>query len=96
LDSEIIHIQPNPEAHADVVAVATQNNECRLIRFMTNEIMATISNVTTMSWSPKGKQIACGTRDGSIIPYDIEGTQKDEISPLPSQTGFYGESVVYL
>jgi WD40 repeat protein len=92
LDSEIIYIQPNPEVYPDVIAVITQNNECELIRFMTNEIIATISNSTVVCWSPKGKQIVCGTRNGMILAYDIEGNQKDKITPPPSQTAsVYGK-----
>lgn len=85
MDTEIIYIQPNPEVCPDVVAVATQNDECKLIRYMTSEIMATLTNATTMSWSPKGKQIVCGTRDARLIAYDTEGNQKDELAPPPSR-----------
>lgn len=85
MDDEIIYIQPNPEVYPDVIAVATQNDECKLIRYMTSEIMATLPNSTTMSWSPKGKQIVCGTKDARLIAYDMEGNQKDEIPSPPNQ-----------
>lgn len=38
-------------------------------------------NVHSICWSRKGKQIACGSLNGSIFTYDIEGNQKDEILP---------------
>lgn len=85
MDNEIIYIKSNPEAHPDIIAVITQSDECKLIRFMTNEIISTISNATSMSWSPKGKQIVCGTRNGTIFAYDNNGKQMDEITPPPSQ-----------
>lgn len=46
-----------------------------------NGVIATMHNVHSICWSRKGKQIACGSSNGSIFTYDIEGTQKDEISP---------------
>ncbi|GAA5799694.1 hypothetical protein HPULCUR_005111 [Helicostylum pulchrum] len=98
LDEEIIYIQPNPEVYPDVIAVTTRNDKCKLIRYMTSETMAVLSNATSMCWSPKGKQIVCGTRDGKIIAYDMEGNQKDEITPPVDQNSpdIYVNAVVWI
>lgn len=74
---EIKSIQPNPEVYPDIVAILTDDNRCELIQ--NNDVIAIMHNTHSICWSPKGKQIACGSSTGSIITYDIEGTQKDEV-----------------
>lgn len=91
MGSEITFIKPNPEFYPDIVAVCTDNHELKLVRYMQKQIVLTISNVTSLSWSPKGKQIVCGTTDGILYAYDLEGNPKDEIAPpLEVQSNHYG------
>ncbi|KAI8332160.1 hypothetical protein EDC96DRAFT_488803 [Choanephora cucurbitarum] len=77
----ILHIQPNPEAHPEIVAIITEKNECQLINYMKKTVVAVIPDAAAICWSPKGKQIAVGTSDGTIHTYDINGTIKDKIPP---------------
>ncbi|KAI8354683.1 hypothetical protein BD560DRAFT_407524 [Blakeslea trispora] len=81
LPVDIMHIQPNPEAHPNIIAIITKNSECQLINYMKKQVVAVMPNATAMSWSPKGKQIVVGTHEGAVRAYDVSGTQKDEIFP---------------
>ncbi|KAK4513934.1 ribose phosphate diphosphokinase subunit prs4 [Mucor velutinosus] len=76
---EIVSLQPNPEAYPDIIAILTNDNRCELIQ--NNDVIAIMHNAHSICWSPKGKQIACGSSAGSIMTYDIEGNQKDEVPP---------------
>jgi WD40 repeat protein len=94
MGGEITFIKPNPEAYPDILAVCTKNNELRLVRYLQKQVISTIYNITSLCWSPKGKQIICGTKDGTLYAYDIEGNPKDEIQAPPAvQSDHYGKSV---
>ncbi|KAG1454221.1 hypothetical protein G6F56_007376 [Rhizopus delemar] len=82
LDSEIISVHPNPEVYPDLVSVCVHNNGCKLVQITTGKIIHTIPYATSASWSPKGKQIVCGNKEGGIRAFDISGTVKDDI-PAP-------------
>ncbi|KAI8645004.1 hypothetical protein BD408DRAFT_96639 [Parasitella parasitica] len=76
---EIINLHPNPEAYPDIIAIQTKKNQCELIQ--NNGVIATIDDVHSICWSRKGKQIACGSSDGSINTYNLEGKLVVEIKP---------------
>ena len=40
--------------------------------------------ITAVCWSPKGKQVVCGRKDGQLVPYDSEGAEKTAIG-LPTE-----------
>ncbi|CAO3666663.1 unnamed protein product [Rhizopus microsporus] len=87
LSCDIISIHPNPEVYPDLLGVCVENKGCQLVQISNGQIVATIPNAVTASWSPKGKQIACGDREGVIRAFDISGALKDEIAPPTSAQG---------
>ena len=72
------------------MGVCVENKGCQLVQISNGQIVATIPNAVTASWSPKGKQIACGDREGVIRAFDISGALKDEIAPPTSAQGKEG------
>ncbi|KAI8982970.1 hypothetical protein BDB01DRAFT_835751 [Pilobolus umbonatus] len=93
VDNTIIDCQANPHAFPDVLAVCTESDECHLINFSLGEKLITLSHVTAICWSPKGKQIVCGSRDGFIRTYDMKGVKKT-IHPPAAMTANYGDEEV--
>lgn len=96
MDADILFIQPNPEVYRDVIAVITQKNEGKLIRYMTNEVIVTIPNVSSLCWSRLGKQFVCGTLNGLLEAYDIKGDRKDVINPPPVEKDKQGETFIQI
>lgn len=58
---------------------------------MTNQVLCTIPNVTDVSFSPLGNQLACGSQNGVILVYDIEGNKVNEIQPPAAMKAGHGE-----
>lgn len=83
-------IQPNPKEYPDLIVLITQDNECKLIRYMTNETVCTLPNKTSVCWSPLGKQFICGTKDGLLEAYNTQGEKKDTIDRPSSQSDISG------
>ncbi|KAG1464404.1 hypothetical protein G6F56_005091 [Rhizopus delemar] len=81
LNNEIISINPNPEVYPDLVAVCVVNDGCKFIQLSTGQITQTIPDALVASWSPKGKQIACGNQEGIVSTIDITGKTVDAIPP---------------
>lgn len=55
---------------------------------MTKKEIFTIPNITAFCWSPVGDQIACGSENGDILVYSIEGEKVNEAqSPSNIKTG---------
>ncbi|CEP14626.1 hypothetical protein [Parasitella parasitica] len=75
----IISFQPNPEAYPDIIAIRTVKNQCKLIQ--NKSVLATMDDVHSICWSHKGKQIACGSSNGTITTYNLQGEKKVEIKP---------------
>ncbi|KAI9268124.1 hypothetical protein BDA99DRAFT_597940 [Phascolomyces articulosus] len=85
LENDIIDIRPNPDALPELAAVVLKDNKCILINLSTGTTTTEISNdATAVCWSPKGKQLVCGCKDGQLVPYDVEGVEKIAIA-LPEE-----------
>lgn len=79
---DIIDLRPNPEALPNLVAVLFDNNQCKIIDFTNGNTVSHLpaDNVSAICWSPKGKQIVCGKRDGGLQHFDTNGAVKAELS----------------
>lgn len=74
------------------MAVCVVNDGCKFIQLSTGQITQTIPDALVASWSPKGKQIACGNQEGIVSTIDITGKTVDAIPPpadLESNKGSY-------
>lgn len=65
------------------MAVCVLNEGCKLVQITTGQITTTIPSSVTACWSPKGKQIACGDKEGIIRTFGISGNAVDDI-PAPA------------
>ncbi|XP_066923765.1 nuclear pore complex protein Nup214-like [Clytia hemisphaerica] len=85
----------HPE-HSNLIAVCLSNGKVHTLELDANNTIKTTStskeghNITSICWSPKGKQIAFGYADGRIIQYDK--TLATEKKATPSPTFDDGES----
>ncbi|KAJ3179182.1 hypothetical protein HDU87_003141 [Geranomyces variabilis] len=84
LDGPVLDIQPNPEFMPQSAAVLSMEGRVQIVGFSENIAALPLTDVTTMSWSKKGKQLACGLKDGSIVQVTPEGVEKRRIPPPPS------------
>ncbi|KAJ3147641.1 hypothetical protein HDU89_005259 [Geranomyces variabilis] len=84
LDGPVLDIQPNPEFMPQSAAVLSMEGRVQIVGFSQNITVLHLTDVTTISWSKKGKQLACGLKDGSIVQVTPEGLEKRRITPPPS------------
>ncbi|KAG2230634.1 hypothetical protein INT48_005902 [Thamnidium elegans] len=82
LGHDIIDLRPNPEAVPNLAAVLFNNNQCKIIDITNGNTVSHLpaDNVSAICWSPKGKQIVCGKRDGGLQHFDTNGAVKAELS----------------
>ncbi|KAI9280005.1 hypothetical protein BY458DRAFT_431144 [Sporodiniella umbellata] len=95
LGDEILSVHPNPEFYPDVVGICVQNSGCKLVQISTGQIIHTIPFATSASWSPKGKQIVCGNKEGGIRAFDIKGETKDDIPPPSAATNLEVKALLW-
>ncbi|OAJ41146.1 hypothetical protein BDEG_24791 [Batrachochytrium dendrobatidis JEL423] len=81
---DILDILPNPEFMPDIVAVLTADYRLCFIHLTGTVTLVDSPNITAISWSRKGKQIACGTKNGHILRITPNGEVKRDI-PNPPQ-----------
>ncbi|TPX49252.1 hypothetical protein SeLEV6574_g01575 [Synchytrium endobioticum] len=83
-DAESIRdIRPNPETFGEVIAVLLSNGTLKSMKLDGSVSDMKQSNVSAISWSPRGKQLACGLRSGDIVFITPKGTQKGTLSKHP-------------
>ncbi|CAO3609562.1 unnamed protein product [Cunninghamella blakesleeana] len=92
-EASIIDLRPNPEAIPESACLLLKGNKCNIINWKTGNIMAEIpgADFSSICWSPKGKQVACGRLQGSLEFYDIKGDKKDTIIAPESMRAGYGD-----
>ncbi|KAI8799560.1 hypothetical protein BJ742DRAFT_131313 [Cladochytrium replicatum] len=79
----ISDVAPNPSADSDTTAILVSDGFVLIHSDQSGLKPLPVSNVTSICWSTKGKQIACGTRGGTILQFQPDGQQKNTL-PSPS------------
>ncbi|EMR09468.1 hypothetical protein PNEG_02410 [Pneumocystis murina B123] len=90
-------ILPNP-INSNMVAVLTFFGNLHLINFSQRSISEPlVNNITSFSWSQKGKQIVCGTSEGKLVQYTPDGSLKAVINkPKSLNDAYYVSSILWL
>ncbi|KAG4304226.1 hypothetical protein PORY_002407 [Pneumocystis oryctolagi] len=90
-------ILPNP-MDSNVIAVLTLSGNLHMINFSQKNISGPLVNdVTSCSWSQKGKQIVCGISQGKLAQYTPDGSLKAVIKkPKSLNDAYYVSSVLWL
>lgn len=91
-------VKPNPNPdYAKSVAIVTQNGEVRMLdldqrRFVPGKQGGDVlkSEVSTIAWSQRGKQLICGLTNGSCSQITPEGDERAVIPKPPNLTDYYG------
>ncbi|KAI9348779.1 hypothetical protein DFJ73DRAFT_428906 [Zopfochytrium polystomum] len=78
--SQLKKVSPNPEAYPDTIAVLTMGGEVFFVDSAGTSRRLPVE-ATAISWSRRGKQLACGTKDGKIVQLNLEGVVKNETPP---------------
>ncbi|CAO3625967.1 unnamed protein product [Cunninghamella echinulata] len=96
VESAITDLRPNPEAIPEAVCLLLEGNKCCIKNWKTGDVIADIpgTDFSSICWSPKGKQVACGRLQGSLEFYDIKGDKKDTITSPESMQAGYGDEKV--
>ncbi|KAI9495562.1 hypothetical protein BDB00DRAFT_813821 [Zychaea mexicana] len=85
LESDVLDLRPNPDVMPELAAVILKDNTCKLIDLRSGSTTVTLGDdITAVCWSPKGKQLVCGRKNGQFVPFDVEGSQKTVIE-LPEE-----------
>ncbi|KAI8991887.1 hypothetical protein BDF20DRAFT_846974 [Mycotypha africana] len=88
-------IRPNPEVYPNMVAVLLNNGGCEIIDKDNGDTVCKLplDNISAICWSPKGKQIVCGKKDGALQHFDTKATCKYTIGiPNSMEANQLGES----
>lgn len=98
MDQDILDIRPNPDAYPNLAAVLLKNNQCKFVDITNGSTTATLPNndITSLCWSPKGKQVVCGRKDGQLETFDTNGTSKsliDQPSKMQEAGSRYGKFI---
>ncbi|KTW26482.1 hypothetical protein T552_02963 [Pneumocystis carinii B80] len=90
-------VLPNP-INSNMIAVLTFFGNLHLINFSQRSISEPlVNNVTSFSWSQKGKQIVCGTSEGKLAQYTPDGSLKAVINkPKSLNDAYYVSSILWL
>ncbi|KAJ3024111.1 hypothetical protein HKX48_006467 [Thoreauomyces humboldtii] len=86
LSGPALEVLPNPSESPDTAAVLLENGTVQIISFTEAKTVLPLAAVKSICWSKKGKQLACGLKDGSITQMTPEGIEKKRI-PKPSALG---------
>jgi nucleoporin NUP159 len=96
LGGELREVRPNPAVESSkYVAICTANGDLRMLDletkgFVNNAILAT--NISTICWSQRGKQIICGKFDGTCVQLTPSGEEKATIPCVPGLENAFGEN----
>ncbi|CAG8453287.1 805_t:CDS:10 [Diversispora eburnea] len=88
-DDEIKDARPNPGEKYNSIAILLMSGNVLIRDFLSDEEIGTIQSdkigeqITSICWSPKGKQLVCGCQNGKLIKYTPEGVSKGIINPPP-------------
>ncbi|KAG5519516.1 hypothetical protein PMAC_001670 [Pneumocystis sp. 'macacae'] len=90
-------ILPNPVDNT-IIAVLTFFGNLHIINFFQRNVSKPLANnITSCSWSQKGKQIVCGTSDGKLVQYTPDGSLKAVINkPKSLSDAYYVSSILWL
>ncbi|CAB4386207.1 unnamed protein product [Rhizophagus irregularis] len=78
----IMDIRPNPGERNNVIAFLLVSGVVFIKDFISNVDIGSIQNskigdqVTAICWSPKGKQLVCGSQSGKLVQFTPEGNEK--------------------
>lgn len=85
---------PNPTAEkAELCAVVTSNGNLLMANLKERAVNALKDQVSSISWSTKGKQLVAGLADGTIQQLTPEGETKAEIPKPPNVGDYHGTSM---
>ncbi|KAJ1920810.1 hypothetical protein H4219_001046 [Mycoemilia scoparia] len=84
-NDEIFDVRPNPDEASPLTAVLFKSNKVLIINSQTGEETSfpNKDKFTSISWSRKGKQIACGTSLGNIVQFTSAGVEKNRYPGPP-------------
>ncbi|RPA76567.1 hypothetical protein BJ508DRAFT_213587 [Ascobolus immersus RN42] len=97
LGGELREVRPNPAVESSkYVAISTANGDLRMLDletkgFVNNAVLAT--NISTVCWSQRGKQIICGKFDGTCVQLTPSGEEKGAIPCVPGLDNCFGKFV---
>ncbi|TPX33326.1 hypothetical protein SmJEL517_g03693 [Synchytrium microbalum] len=73
-------VKPNPETFGDVIAVLLQDGTLKSMKLDGTIADLKQIDVTSISWSPRGKQLACGLSSGDLVLITPDGTSKGTVA----------------
>ncbi|KAF3937041.1 hypothetical protein ABW19_dt0210467 [Dactylella cylindrospora] len=75
----------------------SQGGNLGIINVKTGQLQANLkSGVTTVSWSPKGKQIVCGGSGGGLAWIRPDGTEADVVPGIPNHPNHFVSSIYWI
>ncbi|KAI8820640.1 uncharacterized protein EV422DRAFT_567535 [Fimicolochytrium jonesii] len=82
----VLNILPNPRELPHLVAVLCSDGQGQIVDIKGSAKPGELSayRITSMCWSKKGKQLACGLQDGTIVQVTPEGSEKKRIGVPPN------------
>lgn len=99
LGGELREVRPNPAVElSQYIAINTANGDLRMLDletkgFVNNGVLAT--NISTICWSQRGKQIICGRFDGTCVQLTPSGEEKASIPCVPGLENCFGKMLLY-
>jgi nucleoporin NUP159 len=79
-------ISPNPGSFPNLCAILSAEGTLKMWNVESGSLAQVFDNVSSISWSKLGKQIACGLSNGDIVQVTPEGAEKNRIPPPQTMT----------
>ncbi|KNC98742.1 uncharacterized protein SPPG_09302 [Spizellomyces punctatus DAOM BR117] len=92
LGSNVLDLRMNPGAFPKAAAALLEDGSVSLLTLEQDGKITRsplVSDACSICWSQKGKQLACGLKDGSVVQVAPEGTITNTIPPPPALVSNY-------
>ncbi|CAI2163704.1 13995_t:CDS:10 [Funneliformis geosporum] len=100
----VVDIRPNPGENNKIIAFLLESGTVSIKDLISDVEIGSVKNsklgeqVTAICWSPKGRQLACGSQSGRLVQFTPDGIVKSTYQAPPGiqESTYYVRNVLWL